>query len=67
MNNGANSGLFAFNVNNAPSNSNWNVGASLSYSGLLNYNARILPHFYEGKISCRKHGLVRETIMSMRL
>ena len=28
VNNGAVYGLFAFNANNAPSNANWNVGAS---------------------------------------
>ena len=31
VNNGANAGLFYFNANNAPSNSNWNYGASHSY------------------------------------
>lgn len=30
VNNGIASGLFAVNANNAPSNSNWNYGASLS-------------------------------------
>ena len=28
VNNGTHAGLFAFNVNNAPSNANWNNGAS---------------------------------------
>lgn len=32
VNNGAIDGVFCFNVNNLPSNSNWNNGASVAYS-----------------------------------
>lgn len=31
LNNGANAGMFYSNLNNAPSNTNWNYGASQSY------------------------------------
>lgn len=31
VNNGASNGMFCFNMNNTPSNSNWNVEASLTY------------------------------------
>lgn len=49
MNNGVASGLFCFNVNNAPSNANWNIGAS----NLYKINACTLPH-REGKIKPQK-------------
>ena len=41
--NGSLCGLFALNVNNAPSNSNWNYGASHSYR-LYFFNAHAFPH-----------------------
>lgn len=40
VNNGANAGLFAFNVHNAPSNANWNIGASLI---MVNIKKQCLP------------------------
>lgn len=43
VNNAAAAGLFAFNANNAPSNANWNVGASQSYKQTIN-NACTFPH-----------------------
>lgn len=65
MNNGVANGLFAFNVNNAPSNANWNVGASQSCLFI------IMPILFltlkGGKIDRQKHGLVREILMSVRL
>ena len=44
MNNGANAGLFAFNVNNAPGNANWNIGASLIMVNIKKNNAYPFPH-----------------------
>ena len=45
VNNGVNDGLFAFNMNNAPSNSNWNNGASNCYTNRYSlYNAKSFPH-----------------------
>ena len=42
-NNGAKGGAFALNVNNAVSNTNWNIGAALSYQ-IWNINlARLCP------------------------
>ena len=39
-------GAFAFNVNNAPSNTNWNNGCGLSYlkRNAFNFNALYNPH-----------------------
>lgn len=43
--NGAHDGLFACNLNNAPSNGNWNNGASLTYSNnKKENNAKPFPH-----------------------
>ena len=38
------SGAFTFNVNNAPSNANWNIGAGLSYL-VLRMQRKILTHW----------------------
>lgn len=37
-NDGTKCGAFKFNVNNAPSNSNWNNGCGLSYGKLIYIN-----------------------------
>lgn len=43
VNNSASDGMFCFNVNNAPSNSNWNIGASLTYIKTIVFNATYFP------------------------
>ena len=65
MNNGVANGLFAFNVSNAPSNANWNIGASQSYIFTIMPIPFHTPN--GGKIDRQKHGLVREILMSVRL
>ena len=37
-------GAFALNVNNAPSNANWNIGAGLSYLSSITMQRKILTH-----------------------
>ena len=39
------SGAFTFNVNNAPSNANWNIGAGLSYLFSFRMQRRILTQW----------------------
>ena len=39
-NNGANDGLFTFNVNNGASNSNWNIGFRLANNKFLSESRR---------------------------
>lgn len=57
LNNGASAGLFYFNSNNAPSNANWNYGASHSYGGIRNFriNALTAPLDESRKIGRKKH------------
>lgn len=60
VNNGVIAGLFCFNVNNAPSNANWNIGASQSYKD--NICKFLMPVLFltpkVGKLTRKKHGLV---------
>jgi len=37
-------GVFTFNVNNAPSNANWNNGCGHSYQKIVSINALRNPH-----------------------
>nr|DAH10946.1 MAG TPA: hypothetical protein [Caudoviricetes sp.] len=50
VNNGLIDGVSALNVNNVPSNTNWNNGASHSYNK-DSYNVLIFPHSKERKLT----------------
>lgn len=62
VNNGVLAGLFCFNVNNAPSNANWNIGASQSYTKTISVKL-LMPVLFltpkGGKISPQKAWISR--------